>query len=193
MLKLIENKISWFATGSAGASLIELSVSLLLISVVGVGLAGTVAVGAQVGAAIEERDASLTTSRSQAEFIASQPAASSYSDFPALPSALDLTSDVTNECQGRDFLQCITIRVSRDGDEISDLEILKAQRFVATGGVPTSGGLERVKPIVVPQLPGEEGFAVVISDLFSSFTPTHILVRWEVSPDTQQEGRTLAI
>ena len=59
--------------GSAGATIIELSVSLLLMSVITTGFVGSVAVGATVASRVEDQDISLVAARSQAEFIASQP------------------------------------------------------------------------------------------------------------------------
>ena len=177
---------------SPGASLIEISVSLMLISLVAVGFVGSTAVGARVGSHIEDQDTSLIAARSQAEFIASEPVALSfglYGVYPSAPSAFTVTGDVTNDCQTRDFLQCTTIRVSRDEKERIVLDAFKAERFVkddstlapnAIDVVPASGGLERVKTITVTNpLPKDEGFAVIISKVLAAPSSTDVLVRWE--------------
>ena len=75
MIKRVLANLSSIPRKARGASLVELSVSLLLISVVGTGLTGAAAVGVRVGSQIEARDTGFTIARSQAEFIASLPAA----------------------------------------------------------------------------------------------------------------------
>ena len=183
-----------------------MTVSIMLISIAITGFIGTVIVGARAGTRIENQDFSLLTARSQAEFVASKPVASTfdlYGLFPSVPSDLTVTGDVTNDCQQRDYLQCVNIRVSRDQKETAVLDAFKAERFLnddtllapnEIDKVPKSGGLKRVKTVTVPTISPSEGFAVVISDLFPLIIPMDILVRWEMVPSTTDLNlRTLII
>ena len=86
---------------------------------------------------------------------------------------------------------------------LNSLEILKAQRFVevdplgptntADRIIPKSVGLERVKTITVPNIPGQGGFAVTIPQVFSSTRSTDILVQWRLTEPTENRLRTVAI
>ena len=183
----------------------EIGVSLLLLSLVGVGTVGSIAVGTRAGSQIEEQDVSLIVARSQAEFVASQPIGPSYDVYPSAPSELDLTLSTGDlVCANPDFLQRLRIRVFRDEEKTATLDAFKSGRFLdVTPGekvVPKSSGLERVRTITVPDILPEEGFAIVISEVFTTTTPTDTLVEWELSgqdngddDDSGERLRTLAI
>ena len=193
LARLLLNLRSWEAT--AGASLVELSMSLLLLSSIGVGVIGATAVGARASAHLEEQDTSLIAARSQAEFIAAKPTLSQYPLYPSLPGVFTVTGDVTDACLQRTYLQCIDITVSRKGKETGSLRTLKADRFLEEGPgdkvVPRSTALERVKTVAVPDLPAATGFAVVISSVLIG--PTGILAEWEADEPTRTELRTLTV
>ena len=182
--------------------------ALLIMSILAPSITGAIAVGVRVGSQIEGQDTALISALSQAEHIASLPTASSYGRYPSAPSDLDIavrTGDAVEGCPNRQFLQCLNIVVGRSQDQTGDstLDAFKARRFLQADSVlspnapdivPVSGGVERVKTISVGgPLPRGEGFAVVISQVFSSPVPTDILVRWEVNPEPKKEGRALAI
>ncbi len=108
------------------------------------GLTGSIAVGAKVGSEIQDTDTATLSARSQAEYIAALPSASSYPVYPSAALAFTVTGDIVDGCQQRTHLQCVTIGVSRDGNQRAVLDIMKAERFLKPGVLPTSGGEERV-------------------------------------------------
>ena len=174
---------------SPGATLVELSVSLLLMSIVGVGLTGAVTVGIRVGAHLEARDKGLVIAHSQAEFILSQPSASSYPFLPSGASNVLVTADITDNCRDRPYLQCLKIEVFLDQTKTADgvVEAYRARRFVEVEPgvqqrvVPKSAGMERVRTSsTAPVLGPQEGFSARISKVLPSIIPTDILVRWNL-------------
>ena len=94
-------------------------------------------------------------------------------------------------------MQCISVHVSRDGEELVKLDTYKAKRYLGTPPseqvLPRSGGLEMVKSIVVPTILPKQGYAVVVSYVFSSAAPTDILVYWELDAPSDSESRKLAV
>ena len=188
-----------FLRNSRGASLLELGVSLLLMSLVGVGSVGSVAVGARAGALIEEQDAALITARSQAEFIASQPTAASYPDYPSIPKELDVSVTTTGDlvCPVNPSLQCFQIEVFRDGEKNATLDVFKSKRFLEVTPtervVPKSGGLERVTSVTVPDLAPQTGFTVIIPQVFSSTTASDIVLEWGLTEGTRDQLRSVAL
>ena len=151
-------------------------------------------VGAFVSSEIESQDIAQITARSQIEFVLSLPPASSYPPYPTAPDEMIIDTVVVDS---GDSLQQLTIIITQTGDEeaqqLAVLEAFKAKRFIAPGVIPKSSGLERIKKITVPTLDAEEGFAVVISQVYPSASPTNILVRWELSDSTKDELRTIAV
>ena len=191
MLEPLRKDLTRVRRNSSGASLIELAVSILLMSVVATGSIGAIAVGTRVASHVDDQDTSFITARSQAEYVASLPSASSYPVYPSAPSQLSVTTVVVTETG--DSLQQLGIRVSRDNKELAAFDVLKAQRFVSPGIVPPSGGLTKVKTVSVPPLGTGEGFAEGISQVFPSTALTDILVRWHVDATGAEEIRTVAI
>ena len=177
------------------------------------GLVGAIAIGAVAGNFIEEQDASLTAARSELEFIAGSPVAATYDVFPPAPQGLvvevALTGDETTGCLGRQHLQCVGIVVSRapkaTGDDpipIASLVTFKARRFLEVDPVnpsdplkvvPKAGGTTRQKDFPVPNLPPGRGFAIVISEVFATTSPSDILVQWHPTSDTRDRLKTVAV
>ena len=163
---------------------------MLLIGILVTGLVGVAAVGARVSTHVEGEDNSLITARSQAEFIASKPASGSYPVYPFAASGLVVTSDVSTS---GDSLQLLNIQVSNSANQTTTLETCKALRFVTPGLVPEASGLERVKTADVPTITPAQGFAVVLSDVFTGSAPNRILVEWTLTSGTSGESRTVAV
>ena len=166
----------------------------------GIGSVGSVAVGARASGALEEQDAGLIAARSQAEFMASQPTAPTYSIYPSIPEELDLVVSTGDApCTGQVYLQCVRIDVFRAGELRASLDAAKADRFLAqTSGdavVPKSGGLERVTTVLVPDISPLQGVAINVSQVFGSFSSgdRDVQVRWKVTDATRKELRTIAI
>ena len=181
---LLIEKIRRAADWCRGASMIELSVSLLVMSTLTTGFVGAVAVGAIASEEIGQRDSSLIIARSQAEYIASLPTDGTYPVYPSAPEDYRIsvfTGDVG--CPGGGFLQCLRIEVlneargTGDTGDIITLQAYRAVRFIvadpATNGrvVPPSGGLERAHSVAVPIIPPGEGYAVVINPVFHPSVP----------------------
>ena len=173
-----------------GASLIELSVSLLVISTIAVGFTGAVTVGVLVASRVEDQDTGLIIARSQAEFIASQPAAPSYVPYPSVSEDVIVTSDVVEGCLGRAYLQCLSIQVTGEEIKTADavLEAFKAQRFleVGVGGpeparVPESSGLLRVYTFSLDPIPFQKAIPIILPKVIQSISPTNILVHWRLN------------
>ena len=186
---------------ACGASLVELSVSLLLISIVGTGLTGAAAVGVRVADKIETRDAAFTVARSEAEYIASLPAALEYGSYPGLPLGRVVTADVTDGCLGLSYLQCITINVFGDEPGTADatLEIYKATRFleidpdVSEPVVPLASGPDKLRTVSVDSIPPKTGFALRLPRVFPSLSSTDIKVRWGLTKNTEEHSRIVAV
>jgi hypothetical protein len=201
MLKRVLWTLCYPPRNARGTSLIELSVSLLLMSVVATGLVGAAAVGVRVGSSVESRDRGFTIARAQAEYIASLPGATEYSSFPSHPTDRTITGAVTENCLGRRYLQCITIDVFSEELRTADstLQIFKAERFVELEPgakqpvVPTSAGLDKLRSLSLPPIPPRKGVAVRIPKVIPSVTPTDVLVRWELSSGSDDESRIVAI
>ena len=200
MLARLALRVARHGRDSSGASLLELGVALLLLSLVGVGSVGSVAVGTKANSALEDQDIALIVARSQAEFIASKPTAPTYSTFPSIPEELTLTVSTGDApCTGQTYLQCVRIDVFRDGERKASLEAAKAERFldqkVGQAVVPKSGGLERVTRVAVPDISPLEGVAIKVSQVFGSFSfgDRELQVRWELTDAAKEELRTIAI
>ncbi len=116
--------------GQRGFSLIEVAISIALLSILAVGFLGALGTGSKVLFRTDERQTAMNLGESQMEYVRQQPFATSY---PAAPineeyegySATITTAGITSRDSN---IQKITVIVEHLGEEVTRLEGYKTRQ-----------------------------------------------------------------
>ena len=113
--------------GERGFSLIEVLVSLVILSMIAVGFLSALATSHRAALIVDERTTAKTLATSQMEYVKSQNYTASYDQIPEYHGYV-LTIDVEPLHDPDDGIQKITVTIEHDNKVVTTLEGYKVNR-----------------------------------------------------------------